>query len=231
MPARIGGDFFDFAAINGRLVVVLLDIAGDRNQAFPLAVQLQERFRALAPDLFAHDDLNEAVALSDLLLDLNRTLIDATGVHCSPAFLACYNEDLGTLLYINAGHVPGVLHDAGGAALLHPVGLPLGLFSHAMHDAQASVLAPGATLLLTSRGVLEAHSEGLEGLQAFVSERAGQSPEQICQGLLDDLENRARRSRRLLLFGNGGRPNDRTVLALVRGSTPPPPHDLTKSVT
>ena len=163
--ARMAGDFCDLQeAGEPRLVLILLtDIAGRRGDALNVAAVVQERYRARIPELFGRPDLNQADAITELLIEINRALLEAAGgVRCTPAFLACYEEGLGTLTYINAGHEPGLLRDGTSVTLLESHGPPLGLFSHATYDAQYSVLAPGAALLLGSRGLMEARNGSKE---------------------------------------------------------------------
>ena len=140
--ARTGGDFFDFELLHGRLVFLLIDIAGKRDEALDIAAAVQETFHAGAGELFRPSALNEADALTDLTIRLNRRVMEAAdGVRCAPAFIGSYDEDLGTVFYINAGHTPALLKDAQDVQLLESNGLPLGLFSHATHDGTQS---PGA---------------------------------------------------------------------------------------
>ncbi len=170
--ARVGGDFFDFQAVHGRVVFFLLDIAGKREEALDIAASLQQIFRTEGIKLFEGSPLNEADALSDLTILLNRNLIQlANGVRYAPAFLGCYEEDLGTLFYINAGHTPGLLKDREGITPLGASGLPLGLFSHSTHDAQMSVLEPSAALLVVSKGLVESRN----GQKEFGLDRLRQS--------------------------------------------------------
>lgn len=209
--ARVGGDFFDFAEAHGRLVFVLLDIAGKRAGALHIAAIVQDRFRQLVPELFRDHDLNEAVALSHLTIDLNRTVIEAAdGVRCAPAFVGSFHEQVGTLQYINAGHPPAVVRDHASTTLLEPNGLPLGLFSHATHDAQFSVLEPGGALVVPSKGLVEArrnaHEFGIEGIQAYLQSAPLSDARTLCSELLKEVEQSARR----------GYDNDMTVLAVVR---------------
>ncbi|MGH9581082.1 MAG: hypothetical protein ACRD2R_08815, partial [Terriglobales bacterium] len=73
-PARLGGDYFDFAACGpSRALLLLLDIAGRKAEALPVAAAVQERFRALATELFQGEDRNLAEAVAELYIDLNRT--------------------------------------------------------------------------------------------------------------------------------------------------------------
>jgi serine phosphatase RsbU (regulator of sigma subunit) len=187
--ARVGGDFYDFAtAGTSRLLFALLDIAGKRAEALNIAASVQEVFRGAA-DLFAADDVNEPVALSQLVLEINRMVLAAAGgVRCAPAFLGCFNEAVGTLTYINAGHTPALLKDGQGINVLTPTGLPLGLFTHATHDAQICAMPNAATLLMISRGLVEARSGGEEfGLDRVRDTFAGTQadPQEVCAAILE----------------------------------------------
>jgi len=157
--ARSGGDFFDALTIDAsRLVFLLMDIAGRRVGAMELAACAQDDFRSRSPELFS-GEINEAEALSELCMHLNRNLLATAGrAHMTAAFLGVFNSGVGTLTYINAGHVPGLLLTPK-AEFLESTGLPLGLFSHATHETSVRVIPPSGALLLASRGVIEAHSK------------------------------------------------------------------------
>jgi serine phosphatase RsbU (regulator of sigma subunit) len=227
--ARVGGDFYDFIQVgSSRLLVLLLDIAGKRDEALHIAAAVQDVFHGSA-DIFFNDAVNEPVALTSVLLDINRAIMDAAGVRCAPAFLGCYNEVLGTCSYINAGHTPALLKQNGEITVLEASGLPLGLFSHATHEAQICVMGQGSAIVLVSRGLIEAkgHKEefGLERVQEAIREAPGNDAHRLCRHLLERvtefLENQ--RSHRLLARGNqqigDSDPlgeNDTTAIALVR---------------
>jgi len=231
--ARVGGDFYDFIATGPcRMLVLLLDIAGRRDQALHIAATVQEVFRGAA-DLFAAEDVNEPVAVTGLLLEINRAIMAAAGgVRCAPGFLGCYNQTVGTMCYINAGHTPALLKDSEGVTTLAASGLPLGLFSHATHDAQICAMPAGATLLLVSRGLVEArghHEEfGLDRVKQVLAESPTHDAQQLCARVLESvrlfLEIQARR--RLLANSHHSIAeedplgvNDATALALTRVAT------------
>ena len=101
----------------------------------------------------------------EVCIQMNRAILQAAGICSCPAFAGCYNETLGTVCYVNAGHTPGLLRD-GGITELRATGLPLGLFFHSAADASIVALQPGAALLLVSRGLVEARRKAEEfGLQ------------------------------------------------------------------
>jgi serine phosphatase RsbU (regulator of sigma subunit) len=161
---RVAGDFYEFLRVGpSRVLFALLDLAGRRGDTREILAATQSTFRTAAPQLFSGDDFNEAEAIIELTHEVNRTILQfAGGVRSCPAFIGCYNEDLGTVCYTNAGHTSGLLRDPGGVTLLEATGLPLGLFSHATHSASTCALVPGAVLLIVSRGIVEAEFGGEE---------------------------------------------------------------------
>jgi serine phosphatase RsbU (regulator of sigma subunit) len=212
-PVRVGGDFYDFVQISPiRMVLALLDIAGKRDPAMDVAAAVQDAFRLKATELFSGEACNHNEALALLFIELNRALRAASGgVRYCPGFIASYEAELGTLYYVNAGHHPGLIRDAGGITLLESTGLPLGLFHHATHEAQVSVIAPGASFVLVSKGFVEAKSRklefGMERLREAYASIQFRDAKQLCAALLDALKQ----------FTAGAVPaNDMTAVALVR---------------
>ncbi len=169
---RMGGDFYDFLRVSPKRVLFgLLDVAGRQEENRDIISAAQQSFRTLGMKLFAEEDINEAEAMIEICLQLNRTILEtAGGVHSCPAFAGCYDENLGTVCYFNAGHTPGLVRDTTGVAELPATGLPLGLFSHSTCDASTVALEPGAVLMLVSRGIVEAKCGGQEwGLDSVKS--------------------------------------------------------------
>ena len=212
---RQGGDHYDFVRVSpSRVIFGLLDIAGRIEENRPVVSAAQHTFRTRSPELFVADDVNEADAMAELCLDLNRAIMAAEGgVRSCPAFAGCYNEDLGTICYFNAGHTPGLLRDTNGITELKATGLPMGLFSHATCDASLVALPPGAALLLVSRGVLEGKRRreefGLERVKSGLQQAAGETAKELCVTAIDGVQQFMRKP-----------PihNDVTALALVRTS-------------
>jgi len=154
---RVGGDFYDSLRVGPQRVLFgLLDLAGRRASNQAILSAAQKMFYTLGAQLFSQADFNEAEAMTQLSIRLNRGLMEAAGgVISCPAFLGCYHEKFGTLCYTNAGHTPGLMKDSTGIVELGSTGLPLGLFSHATSDAPTIGLEKGAAILLVSRGVVE----------------------------------------------------------------------------
>ena len=210
--ARTGGDFYDFAVVNGRVLAFFCDISGKRDEALHIAAALQEKFQQHAAELFAGNDINESERLSDLMLVINREIIDvAGGPRYTPAFLSCIEPDSGMLTYINAGHLPALVRDSDGISTLDASGLPLGLFTHSTHDAQFCVARPGSSMLLVSRGLIETkrhHEEfGLERVKSSLLEARFEDARELCAVLHTAAQN---------FLENKPPENDLTTLAMVR---------------
>src|SRR5205085_281781 len=209
-----GGDFLDLLLTSSaRLVLMLLDICGRNTET--IATSVQRLFRQRAAELFT-TDANDSEALTVLTLEVNREILRAAsldpsgGVRCTAGFLACFDPQIGTLWYINAGHTPAIVQD-GAAVQLGASGVPLGLFSHAVHDAHVQVLAPGAALALLSKGALEHEQFGLEEAGALVSRRGAASASELCEHLLQAAEQAAPRGR-----FHREPSQDQTAVALIR---------------
>jgi sigma-B regulation protein RsbU (phosphoserine phosphatase) len=210
---RRAGDFYEFLRVGpSRMLFVLLDVAGLRADTREILIAVQKTFRTLAPVLFAGEDFNETTAMIELCHEMNRTIMRG-GLRSCPAFIGCYNEDLGTVCYANAGHTPGLLRDHTGITLIEATGLPLGLFSHTTQSAAACHLLPGSALLVISRGIVEADYEGaefgLDGAQQSLQDATVLSARELCLTMLQA----ARKFTPMTPTEN-----DLTTLALVRNA-------------
>jgi serine phosphatase RsbU (regulator of sigma subunit) len=209
---RSCGDMHDFLRVGPtRFVFGLLDVAGKRATNASVLEATQACFRSSAEELFADDDVNELEAMVELSRRLNLEIMrSAAGVRSCPAFAACYNEELGTVCYVNAGHTAGLVRDDEGIVELPATGLPLGLFSLAPTDARIVGLEPNASLVVVSRGVVEAESAeseyGLEGVK-HVMDQGHTSAKDLSSGILSHVHN---------FIHTAPKHNDVTALALIR---------------
>ncbi|MGB9074770.1 MAG: SpoIIE family protein phosphatase [Terriglobales bacterium] len=191
---RAGGDFYEFVRVSPhRLLFSLLDVAGKREQGRPVLQAAQACLRSTGAELFPSGDVNEADAMTELVRRLNLEIMRAAGgVKSCPAFAGCYNEELGTVCYVNAGHTPGLLRDDASVVELAATGLPLGLFSLAPTDARIVGLGPQSALAVVSRGVVEAecHAEefGLSGVKQVMQADAT-SAKDLSQRILEQVQD------------------------------------------
>jgi serine phosphatase RsbU (regulator of sigma subunit) len=208
------GDFVDvLVTAHGRLMLLLLDISGRRGDASVIAEAVRQLFRTRGEELFSTVDLNESDAISQLALELNHGILTASGgVRCTAAFLGCYDPQLGTVWYINAGHTPALLHDST-VTKLAASGVPLGLFAHAVHDGQVCVIQPGGALVAVSKGIAETGAKspelGLHGLWRTVQQRGTASAEELCARVLRHADDNTR-------FWRHAKNHEGTVLAIIR---------------
>lgn len=226
--SRLGGDYFDFVPINGtRMLFLLSDVAGQRDEAMDVAAALQDILAERARALLEDEDANVSDAVTALALELNRTVIQAAGgVRPAPTFLGCLDEQFGLLHYINAGHTPALVRSSSETVQLDSTGLPFGLFSHATHDAAVSVVASGSSIVLVSKGVIEATSGkqefGAQRVREILETRQFFSAQQLCHDILEsavkfsDQPSRFGPQFSIAGFRGNHDPNDMTIVCLMR---------------
>jgi serine phosphatase RsbU (regulator of sigma subunit) len=212
--SRTGGDLHDFLRVSPhRFLFGLLDVAGKRESSGPVLQAAQVCFRSSAEQLFAATELNESDAMIELSRRLNLEIMRAAGgVRSCPAFAGCYNEELGTICYVNAGHTPGLLRDDASVVELPATGLPLGLFSLAPTDARIVGVGPKGSLAVVSRGVVEAESKnvefGLAGVKS-VMQAGPSSAKDLSRSILQRVQD---------FMHMAPKHNDVTALTLTRGN-------------
>ncbi len=212
---RVGGDLYHFLRANRcRVIFGLLDVAGRHEENHSIVEAVRHTFQELGKDRFANEEINEADAMMEFCLELNLSIRRAAnGVRQCSAFLGCYNEEIGTICYANAGHTPGLLRDPTGIVELPATGLPLGLFSASTYEAPTAALQHGASLLLVSRGVVEAAYKkeefGLERVKTSFQNSPQDNAKDIATVIVDGV-------RRYMQAPTAH--NDVTALALVRNA-------------
>jgi serine phosphatase RsbU (regulator of sigma subunit) len=160
-PARqVAGDFYDaFALPEGRVGLVLADVCGKGVGAALFMALFRSLIRALAEPQFAA----AATGGEGLLATMRATNDYIARTHgranmFATAFAAVLDPATGTLDYVNAGHEPAVVVDAGGRvrARLAPTGPALGLMPGLDFAVDTERLAAGDTLFAYTDGVVDA---------------------------------------------------------------------------
>jgi serine phosphatase RsbU (regulator of sigma subunit) len=226
--SRIGGDYYDFFPVNDtRMLFLLSDVAGKRDEAMNIAAAVQDTTRERAAELIGDQDANVSDGITGLALELNRIVIEtAGGVRPAPTFLACLDEQFGLMHYVNAGHTPAFIRSNGEVTQLDPTGLPLGLFSHATHDSQVSVAPLGSSIVMVSKGLVECSAGrnefGAERVRQILAEQTFSSAQELCHDLLDRAvkfcEQPSSFGPQFSIpgFRHNQEPNDMTVVCLIR---------------
>ncbi|MGA9528581.1 MAG: SpoIIE family protein phosphatase [Terriglobales bacterium] len=209
---QAGGDFHDFVRVGPtRFIFGMLDLAGKRETCAPILDAAKACFHTASQDIFSASELNESEAMIELSRRLNLEIMRAAGgVRSCAAFAGCYNEELGTVCYVNAGHTPGLLRDENSTVELPATGLPLGLFSLAPTDARIVGLGQKGSIAVVSRGVVEAESKSAEfGLTSVKSlmQTDVASAKALSQRILEEVQT---------FLHTAPKHNDVTVLTLMR---------------
>lgn len=186
LPARhVGGDYFDYVDLApGTLGLLVADVAGKGVPAALLVAALHGVFRTHAP-LFGD-------RVSELALTLNTHMSAAARLGSFATLLyVVINPIQRRLVYVNAGHPPGILWRAGGPAVrLAEASVPLGLFADSSYAAAEVRLDPGDWVVLFTDGVIEAANEddeefGDARLVHMIADHQSSAPDAMCDAIVN----------------------------------------------
>jgi phosphoserine phosphatase RsbU/P len=152
----VAGDYYDAfyplaeTVKDGKLMLVMADVAGKSVPAALLMATLQASLRTLA---------SQGMSLVQLAERLNRYACEHSlgGQRFTTAVIAHYDPSTRQLEYVNAGHNPPVIRRVnGGIDRLESSSLPFGITPDAVFSSASADLQPGDTLVLFTDGVIEA---------------------------------------------------------------------------
>jgi len=155
----VAGDYYDAfyptlsGEENGKVMLVIADVAGKSIPAALLMATLQASLRTIA---------SEGATLAQLVVRLNRyaSAHSLDGRRFTTAVLAEYEPAMRRLAYVNAGHNPPILRRADGALeKLEAGGLPLGIDTGSVYETASTELKSGDALIFYTDGVIEAFDE------------------------------------------------------------------------
>ncbi|SLM01535.1 hypothetical protein ACSP50_4771 [Actinoplanes sp. SE50/110] len=204
--AEVGGDWYDVIAVrDGRIAVVIGDVAGHNVAAAAAMGQIRDALRAYAVAGLSPSSVMRHT--HDLIQSL----------HLDTIATCCYLQvdvAVGTVTAVLAGHPSPVLRTTNGTGLVTlPIQPPLGSFRRIAYRDTSFDLPPGATLLLYTDGLVEDSrhpiDRGLSQLCAAVRAAPGDDPTAIID--------------HVLAAGVGPRPrrDDIAVLCLTRDAEQP----------
>lgn len=200
LPARqeaeIGGDWYDAMALpDGRIALVMGDVAGRGIQAAAVMGQLQNAVRAYA--LEGHPPA--------VLLDRVTRLLDIREM-ATLVYLA-FDPATWTVSYANAGHLPPLVIEPGAEVRLLEGGAPpLGTAGEAGFREYTAELSPGSTIVLYTDGLVEVRGEPLDEGMARLTRTAAEARGGDPSALLDHLVRS--------MLGEGAAADDVALLAL-----------------
>lgn len=206
-PCRgVGGDYYDFIqCVDGRIALLVADVAGKGMPAALLMSNLQARAQVLFDD---------PTGLASLVGRLNRVLkTNIPGNRFITFFIGVIDPANGEMTYVNAGHNPPLLlHRDGGLERLETTGTILGILPKAEYEEKTCRLDEGDVVVLFSDGVTEASRPdideefGEERLAGILSELSDQPAKTIVEAI----------QQRLVTFTAGAPPADDITMVIAR---------------
>jgi serine phosphatase RsbU (regulator of sigma subunit) len=147
---EVGGDCVDVVPLaDGRLMMVLADVAGKGLASALVSMTFRSSFRALC---------GSGLPLSEIAARLNK-LHWEDGVEARhkyvTAILACLYPRTHRLEAVNAGHTPAFLTGCGEAAKIRASGPPLGMFPDSRYETDTHRLKECSQVLLYTDGLTE----------------------------------------------------------------------------
>ncbi len=184
---HVGGDWYDaFAAPDGRLLLVVGDVAGHDIVAATQMSQLRSMLRAIA--------VPPGHTPSDILDRLEQTSHQLGADTIATAIVASVEraDDGHTLTWSNAGHMPIVFLEADGTVSFDERhDHLLGLHRPWRRQNLCRELRPGDTVLLFTDGLVEVRDRPIDQALAGLGQRLrllnGAHPEQLVDALIADL--------------------------------------------
>jgi PAS domain S-box-containing protein len=165
---KVGGDWYDALPLEGgRVGVAMGDVVGHGIAAAALMGQLRHAMRAYA--LEGHPP-------AGVLDRLDRVVRSLDGGQMATLLYLVVDPKHGEVRFANAGHVPPlVIPPEGDAEYLQSAkNPPLGVFESPNHREMTTELAPGATIVLYTDGLVEERGvsidQGLEALRLAASQ-------------------------------------------------------------
>lgn len=183
----VGGDFYDFFEIGGRVGIAVGDVSDHGVAAALLMAQVVTLLRSEA---------RQGADPAHVLRSINRELGERQQLGMFVTVLyGILDPSTRSFDYVRAGHSLPILHEprAGASTLPAGRGQPLGMTPDPSLDAGSLTLPQDAVLLLYTDGVTEAMNEegdlfGEEGVVAFIQRMAAdQTADDICRELQEEL--------------------------------------------
>ncbi|HYL78146.1 MAG TPA: SpoIIE family protein phosphatase [Bryobacteraceae bacterium] len=202
----VGGDYYDFLTYpDGRVAMVVADVAGKGMPAALLMSSLQARVQVLFDD---------PTNLAALVTRLNRIITtNCPANRFISFFIGVLDPKTDELTFVNAGHNPPLLvHADGKVEKLEGTGLILGILPVAQYEQKICKLQLGDVVVLFSDGVTEASRPdvdeefGEDRLAATLAELSRDSAQSIIESI----------NQRVQEFTCGSPPADDITLVVAR---------------
>ncbi|WP_028477740.1 SpoIIE family protein phosphatase [Nocardia sp. CNY236] len=184
-PLEIGGDWYDVAPLrDGTIGVVVGDCVGRGLSAAVVMGQLRTAARAL---------LLRGAGPAQLLAELDTVASRIPGAMCTTACAAILDPARRLVRYSSAGHMPPILADVDSTGRLLEGGrsVPLATFDPPRRPEATTALAPGATLVLFTDGLVEQRGvdidDGFAKIATVLADTSGRLPREVADAVLSRL--------------------------------------------
>jgi serine phosphatase RsbU (regulator of sigma subunit) len=204
----VGGDWYDlFTLPSGYIGVAIGDVAGSGLRAAVVMGRIRSALRAYALE---SDDPADVLTRLDRKIQLFEPDAMATAIY------TVVDPTHTSLTMSVAGHLPALLIDPNGATCtaVTPVDLPLGAYPGAPRHNTIIPIAPGATALFYTDGLVERRDRSVaDGIAELRNLLRAVDPQQLCALAADGM------------LGDSVASDDVAVLALRRDFDPPATED------
>ncbi|MEN6309025.1 MAG: GAF domain-containing SpoIIE family protein phosphatase [Anaerohalosphaeraceae bacterium] len=150
---EIGGDLYDFFAIDDhRIIVSIADVIGKGVPAAIMMSMFRGSMRAYADGGYGRHEMREIIQKLNLV-----ACRECRNGEFITLFLACIDTRESTITYCNCGHEPGLLLPAGKPVQnLEKGGLVMGLMDNAQYETETLPFNKNDCLLLYTDGLIDA---------------------------------------------------------------------------
>jgi len=150
---EIGGDLYDFFAIDDhRIIVSIADVIGKGVPAAIMMSMFRGSMRAYADGGYGRHEMREIIQKLNLV-----ACRECRNGEFITLFLACIDIQDSTITYCNCGHEPGLLLPAGRPVQnLETGGLVMGLMENAQYETETLPFNKNDCLLLYTDGLIDA---------------------------------------------------------------------------
>lgn len=150
---EIGGDLYDFFAIDDhRIIVSIADVIGKGVPAAIMMSMFRGAMRAYADGGYGRHEMREIIQKLNLV-----ACRECRNGEFITLFLACIDIQACTITYCNCGHEPGLLLPSGKPVQnLEKGGLVMGLMENAQYETETLPFNKNDCLLLYTDGLIDA---------------------------------------------------------------------------
>jgi phosphoserine phosphatase RsbU/P len=201
---QVGGDYHAFFERDGVVIALVADVAG---KSMPAAL-LVSALHAVVQLLFA-----EGRDLAEIATELNRHIHNWSAENkFITAVLVAIDREAEIIQYVNAGHNPAYMINAGNIEQIRSHGLPIGILSQTRYVTQARPFPAGSTVVLYSDGITEAENiagEEFENdrLETVLQQTLDQTPDAIRDRIIEAMD---------AFVGDAPQKDDQTLVVLRR---------------